>query len=143
MVGAIVALVLGGAAVAAVSIDGGREWVSYPPGSPEAALQRYASAWEAGDTATAWDAFTPGSRNRLSRREFQEANDWRGSERHRVWVDERSGTGERVTLHLSVETIYGNGLVGLARYTLRTRVTFVRQDDQWKIDTPLVGYQRR
>jgi hypothetical protein len=137
---AIVALVV--LAIVALVLAAGREAAVYPTGSPEAAFQQYAAAWDAGDLDTAWGSLTLRAQGRLSEWEFRDANTWRDDEKHRVWIDERSGADDRVVLHLTIETIYDGGLFGSGRYEDASSVTMVREDGDWKIDTPLVGYSR-
>jgi len=142
LAGAIVAIVLALVAAAALIVSGDREDAVYPPDSPEAAFQGYAQAWDEGDTDTAWSVLTSSAQGRVSRRDFREANTWRDEEGYRIWIDDRSGTDERAVLHLTIETIYDAGLIGSGRYEESSRVTMVREDGEWKIDTPLVGYHR-
>jgi hypothetical protein len=142
LVGAIVAIVLVVVAAAAILIVDERGDAGYPPDSPEAAFQAYAHAWDEGDTESAWDMFTPAAQGRVSHFEFRDANRWREDEVQRIWIDDRSGTDERVTLRLTVETVYRGGLFGSDRWQDTSVVTLVDTDDGWKIDTPLVGYQR-
>lgn len=142
LIGGIVAIVLVVVALVTFVLVNERGDTEYPSGSPEAAFQDYARAWESGDTDAAWAALTVGAQGRLSQYEFREANHWRGDEAQRIWIDERIDTDGRAVLHLSVETIYSGGLLGSDRYREDTRVTLVFDDDEWKIDTPLVGYNR-
>ena len=142
LVGAIVAIVLVVVAAAAIFVVNDQQDAEYAAGSPEAAFQAYARAWGSGDTDTAWAALTTRAQERLSEHEFRHVNVWQGDEARRVWIDERTGTDERAVLHLSIETIYDGGLFGSDRYTEDARVTLVLEEGEWKIDTPLVGYEQ-
>jgi hypothetical protein len=115
LAGGIVAIVLVVVAVAAILILDTREDTEYLPGSPEAAFQAYALAWDVGDTDVAWAALTTEAQDRVSRYDFREANSWREEEAQRIWIDSRSGSDDRVVLHLTIETIYDDGLFGSGR----------------------------
>lgn len=142
LAGGIVAIVLVIVAAATLVLAAGREDASYPPDSPEAAFQGYARAWDAGDTEGAWDMLTTTAQGRVSKFEFRDANSWRGEEQQRLWIHDRSGTDERVVLHVTIETTGGGLLFGSGDWEETARVTMVREDGDWKIDTPLVGYYR-
>jgi|GEM_PF-2047608 len=142
LVGGIVALVLVLVAVAAIFLVNDQQDAEYAVGSPEAAFQDYARAWDSGDTDAAWAALTIRAQERVSEHEFRDANAWQAREAQRIWIDDRSGTDERVVLHLSIEHIYDGGLFGSDGDTEDARVTLVLEDGVWKIDTPLVGYYR-
>lgn len=137
LIGALVLVLVAAGTVLFINDD---EVAAYPPDSPEAAYQAYAQAWDAGDVEAAWGALTPRAQALVPRYEFRDANRWRGEEAMRVWIDQRTGTDDRVVLHLSIESVYDGGLFGSDRYTDGSRVTLVREDGDWKIDSPLVGY---
>jgi hypothetical protein len=134
----VVAALLIVAAATAFYASGARD-ASYAPGSPEAAFQRYAQAWDAGDTDAAYAALSVRAKARVPERDFREAIEWGDDGATRLWIDERSGTDDRVVLRLTVETSHG-GLFSVERYRDHPRVTMIREDDAWKIDTPLIGY---
>jgi hypothetical protein len=126
-------------AVVTVFYAMGRQDASYASESPEAAFQRYAQAWDAGDAETAYASLSARAKTRVPQRDFREAITWSGDEATRVWIDERTGTDDLAVLVLTVETSDG-GWLGVDRYRDHPRVTLIREDGSWKIDTPLVGY---
>ncbi len=138
--GAVTTAIVVVLAVASIFLIGGEREAAYPAGSPEAAFQAYAGAWEAGDAETAWAALTAGAQTRVPWYQFIGANRARSDATRRVWIDDASGTDDRVVLRLSVETIHRGGLLGSSRYRDESRVTLLREDGAWKIDTPLTGY---
>jgi hypothetical protein len=139
LVGGSIAIVLVLIAAASVILSTDREDASYPSDSPEAALQGYFRAWQAGDIDAAYAALSIRARARVPRQEFRHAQTWQGEARVRVWIDERTGTTERAVLNLTLEERW-DGLLRPARDTTRSRVTMIREDGDWKIDTPLAGY---
>jgi hypothetical protein len=128
-------------AMAAVVLTTTREDADYAPGSPEAAVQAYAVAWEAGDADAAWSMLTPGAQARVRNHEFRSAISWEEDTPTRVWVDERRDLDDRVVLTLGVERSW-DGLLGPRRDTGSLRLTLVRLDGEWRIDTPVVGFYR-
>ncbi len=140
----LMGLVLAVAAVllaVSVAILGGDQGdAEYAPGSPEAAFQDYVRAWDSGDIDGAWAALSDEAHDRVDEREYRDAARWRDEETARIWIDRVTGSGDRVTLHVTIETGYGPGLLGPDRYLDQTRVALVREDDQWRIATPLIGY---
>jgi hypothetical protein len=117
----------------------GREDVSYPAESPEAALQGYLHAWDASDTESAYGFLSEGARTRVPESEFREANRWSDDVPVRVWIDDVSGVDERVTLAVTIEST-DRTLLRTERHREEMRIAMVREDGVWKIDTPLVGY---
>jgi len=142
LIGIFIAALLIIVAAGAVFIGGTEQEAVYADGSPEAAFQEYVVAWDVGDPAAAYAALSAGARRRVSRYDFDEANQWRNEQASRIWIDERTGTDERPQLRLSIETVYQGGFFGSGRNREDSRVTLVQEDGVWKIDTPLVGYQR-
>ena len=126
-------------AVATIFFTVSRQDESYAPDSPEAAFQVYAQAWDAGDADTAYAALSASAQARVPEREFREAITWSGDGTSRIWIDERNGTDDRAVLVLTVESSEG-GWLGVNRYRYHPRVTLIRVDGSWKIDTPLVGF---
>ena len=137
------ALVLAAIALTASALlviaSAGSDTATYPADSAEAAFADYARSWEDGDVDAAYAAFSAGARSRVPTHEFRGTNRWRNEEATRIWIDERSGDDERAVLTLSIERSYG-GLLGSDRYREHSRVVLVREDGDWRIDTPLVGY---
>ena len=139
LLGGVLVIVLVIVAAAAVMLSSAREDATYPAGSAEAALQEYFHAWRSGDIEAAYAALSSRAQARVPRDEFRHAQTWQGESRVRVWIDERTEIADRVGLDLTLEETY-DGFLRLARDTTGLRVTMIRQDGDWKVDTPLVGY---
>ena len=137
---AVLALVV--LTVAVVLVAGNRAPTQYPPDSPEAALQGYLAAFEADDVEAAHAYFSAPVRERMDLEAYERAID----EGHRMYppdssrsvlFDRRSGEGDSVRLHLTVEEFYGEGLNGTTNRSPR-EIRLVREDGAWRIDEPLV-----
>ena len=139
LLGAIAVIVLIAIAAATVMLASTREDATYEPGSPEAAVQAYAAAWQAGDADAAWDLLTPGAQARVQEFEFRRAASWEEDMPTRLWVDERHDYEGRVVLDLSLERTW-DGLLGPDRDIQSLRLTLIQIDDAWRIDTPVVGF---
>jgi hypothetical protein len=122
----------------ALTLDRGD--ATYPADSPEAAFSAYAQAWGEGDTETAYAVLSERAQTTVSEWRFRDANRWSGEDISRIWIHDRTGTDDRAVLALTVETSYSEGIFGSDRYREDSRVVLVREHDNWKIDTPLVGY---
>jgi hypothetical protein len=131
------ALVVG---AAVLLVAGTRPEATFPPDSAEAVFQGYLDAWDAGNVEIAYAALSAKARARISLAEFREVHDWSGDAPVRVWIEGRRDVGGEVVLELTVEQAHG-GLLGPDRQRYQPTVTLIRQDDAWKIDTPLVGYE--
>ena len=110
----------------------------YPADSPEAALQRYFQAWDAGDVAGARAALSDRARGQVSEYRLREALERYGGPAG-VWVEGISGSDDRRIVTLDVEWV-STGFLGTDRWTSESRISMVREDGEWKIDEPLVGY---
>ncbi|MGD8485087.1 MAG: hypothetical protein PVG27_11610 [Chloroflexota bacterium] len=139
LVGAIVVAALVALAATAVLLVGNREDVTYEPGSPEAVVQAYARAWEAGDADAAYQLLTPRAQERVDRHEYRYAASWEEDLPSRIWVQERVDHDDRVVITLAVEMTW-DGLLGPDRETHDLRLTLIPLDDGWRIDTPVVGF---
>ena len=139
--GAIVAMVIVVIAAVLFVAAGDREDAAYAPGSPEAAYQAYLRAWEAGDVDTAWASLTSQAQDRVDEYEFRAAARWRDEERVRIWIDDVDTTAERATLHVTIETTY-DGLLGPDHDRHDAWVRLVREDGEWRIASPLIGYDQ-
>lgn len=139
LIGAVAVAALIAIAVLAVVLTSTREDTVYEPDSPEAAVQVYATAWEAGDADAAWEMLTPRAQGRVERFEFRNAISWDEEVPTRVWVEEHREFDDRVVLTLGVERTW-DGLFGPQRETQSMRLTLIQLDDEWRIDTPLVGF---
>jgi hypothetical protein len=141
--GGIVALVV--VAVAVVLIAGNRAAQTFPGGSPQAAVQAYLTAWEAEEEpATLWDFFSSDVQAEYTLEDYERAVDEYhsysfpdGGSRHTVYIDGVEGSGDRVTVQLTVEEFYGDGLNTSSNRSPRS-VRLVREDGGWKLRDPLV-----
>jgi len=133
----VVALIGLGAIFVAFS---GQE-ATFTPGSPEAAFQAYARAWEDGDLDTARAAMTESARATVPMRALEDQQLWSEEETARLWIDEVRPGDERTVLVVAVEHTYP-AMFGSDRYVERVNVPMIREDGSWKIDRPMVGYQQ-
>lgn len=135
---------IAGLAILAVVIlawVGRQQPTAFPPDSPEAALQGYLAAFEAADYPSAYGYFSATVRDTMSYESFESAaTDYArytpGS--RRVLYDGTDGSGDAVTLRLTVEASSGGGL-STDRYSYQTQVPMVREAGGWRIDQPLVS----
>lgn len=140
--GGIAGLVVLAAAVVLLRDDGPPE---FAPDSPQAALQAYLAAWESGDPEAPWAWFskrvhaaTPYAEFEPMAREFLDYGLPPNGPQRRVFIDEVTGSGDRVVLHLTVEERYGEGL-GASSYRSTRSMPMVRdaishESNQWRID---------
>jgi hypothetical protein len=80
------------------------------------------------------------AQERISLERFRSASRRRSGEPWRAWIDETTVDDDRAVLQLSLETLAGDGLLGPDRERRTSRMTLVREDDRWAIDTPTVVY---
>jgi len=126
-------------AVVAVGMSAARDPDQFPADSPQAALQAYLQAFEDEDYVAAYAFFSADVQRQMSLEEFEQAvrnyGMYAGDSR-RVLYDGTRGTGDHVTLQLTVEVLSG----GLAtdRYSYPTEVPMVRENEVWRIDQALV-----
>ena len=139
--GGIVALVV--ISVAVVLLAGDRRAQEFPPGSPEAAVQAYLRAWEDEDAAVTWEYFSAQLHEEYSFEEYERAvSEYYlygappGTSRT-VFIDGVEGSGDRVTVELTVEEFYGDGL-GTSSYRSPRSVRMVREDGAWKLRDLLI-----
>lgn len=130
--------------VAIVLLAGGRERQAYAAGSPEAAVQAYLDAWEEQDPAATWAFFSSEVQAEYSFDEYERAADDSylysnpgGNTSRSVFIDGVDGSGDRVTVRLTVEEYYGDGLNTSSYRSART-VRLIREDGSWKLRDPLV-----
>jgi hypothetical protein len=136
-------LVLVVASATVVLLAEGRRPTSFPPGSPQAAMQGYLAAWEERDLEAAYGYFSDDIKASVSLEQYEDAV--RGypeveSGDEAVYIDAAEGSGDRISLHLTVERFYGGG-PGSETYRSTTSVRMVRQADGWKIDDQLIGVE--
>jgi len=113
---------------------------SFPAGSPQAAMAGYLTAWDDNDIEAAYGFLSDSVRQQVSLADYQQAVDQYGSfnqPNHQVTIDRVDGSGKSVTLQLTVEEFYGDGLSASASRSPRS-VRMVHQGDGWKIDEQLV-----
>jgi hypothetical protein len=128
------------ASVVVVALAANRGPAIFPPDSPEAALQAYLEAFEAGDYAPAYAFFSSDVQATMSATEFEAAaQDYAGyrTEAYRVTFDGTEGSGDRVTVQVTQEVNSGGGLT-TDRYSYQTVVPMVRENGSWRIDEALV-----
>ena len=139
LIGAVLVAVLVAIAVAGVVLTSTREVADYDSGSAEAAVKAYAQAWEVGDTEAAHRLLTPRAQERVELAVFRDAMAWDEEVPTRVWVEDRRDFGERVVLTLGIERTW-DGLFGPDREIESLRVALLQLDGEWRIDTPMVGF---
>lgn len=141
--GGILALVV--AATAVVLLAESRRPTTFPPGSPEAAMQGYLAAWEERDLETAYGYFSDAIKARVTLEEYENAvrgyGDFDPGD-EAVYIDGAEGSGDRIGLQLTIERLSGDG-PGTETYRSTTSVPMVRQADGWKIDEQLIGVEAR
>lgn len=142
IVAGIVAIL--GLTVLIVVLADQRAPVDYPPDSPEAAVQAYLQAWDADDPAAAYAWFSADAQKQLAFddyrpifEEFQRHTEGPDAARRSVFISGTRGSGDRVTVNLTVEEVYGTGL-SLNTYRSSRSVAVVREGTSWKLAEPLV-----
>lgn len=129
-------------AIVVVLVAGGRQPETFPADTPEGTIQRYLSAFDAGDHAAAYDFFSTEVRRRMSLDDYtlmvdQTGHDFGGAQTGRVLFDTVDVSGDTARVRLTVERIYGDGLsTSTSRSTSEIRL--VREAGAWRIDEPLV-----
>ncbi|TMB56871.1 MAG: ester cyclase [Chloroflexi bacterium] len=113
---------------------------TFPAGSPQAAMADYLTAWDDDDIEAAYSFLSDGVHEQVSLADYQQAVDQYGGynqPNHQVTIDRVDGSGDSVTLRLTVEEFYGDGLSANVSRSPRS-VRMVHQPDGWKIDEQLV-----
>jgi hypothetical protein len=126
--------------VVVVLLAEGREPQAYEPGTPEAAMQAYLAAWDNDDASAAYDYFSNSIKATVSREDYigqSRAFGDAGANRA-TFIDRVEGDESQVTVFLTVEEYYGEGLG--ESYTSQRNVRMVHEDG-WKIDELLVGLE--
>ena len=143
---AIVAGIAGilGLTVLIVVLAGQRAPVEYAPDTPEAAVQAYLRAWAEGDPAAAYSWLSKEAQKQLAfdayRPIFEEVQGYTegpDSARRSVFISGTRVNGDRVTVNLTVEETYGEGL-SLNTYRSSRSVVVVREGTSWRFVDPLV-----
>ena len=144
MVGGILALMI--VSVGMVLLRGDRPVASFAPGSPEAALQAYLAAWEAGDDATAWASFSARVRAGISEADYRteapmvRSNSTSPGQSRRAFFDPATVKGDSAQVRVTVEVTTVGG-INVDRYRTVTTVSLVRESGTWKIDQELMGLE--
>ena len=134
--GILVVVVLG---IGIVLLAEGREPPAYAPGSPDSALQGYLAAWEEDDPSAAYDYFSNSVKATISPEDYVAQSDAFGDIgglNRATFIDRVDGDETQVTVFLTVEEYYGDGIG--ESYTSQRTVRMVHEDG-WKIDELLVG----
>jgi hypothetical protein len=138
----IVALVV--VSVVVVLLAGGRQRQQFAAGSPEAAVHAYLDAWEEGDPEKTWPFFSAEVQEETSFESYERAvSDYHlyqspeGGPSRSVYIDGVDGSGDQVTVRLTVEEFYGDGL-NTTSYRSPRAVRLVREDGAWKLADPLI-----
>jgi hypothetical protein len=140
--GGILALVLG--AVLIVLLAGNREPQEFAAGSPEATVQAYLEAFEEGDAEAAYAFFSADVQTEYPFEDYERAvDDYHlysyppGGPQRNVFIDGVDGSGDRVTVQLTVEEYFSDGL-NTNTYRSPRSVRLVREDGVWKVADPLI-----
>lgn len=133
-------------AVLIVVVLGDRPPAPFPPGTPEAALQGYVSAWEDEDLEAAYAYFSTGVKATLPFDEYRQAvrdqgNFSGGPQQRRVTVDRVELDGERAEVYLSIEYSFDGGPFFGGGYRDTRTIHLVREAVDWKIDDALIGLE--
>jgi hypothetical protein len=113
---------------------------TFPAGSPQAAMVAYLDAWDSGNLEAAYGLLSDSVRQQISLPDYQQAADqYRAYDQpnRQVTINRVDGSGDTVTLQLTVEEFYGEGLSANVSRSPRS-VRMVREADGWKIDEQLV-----
>jgi hypothetical protein len=137
-VAAAVALVAVGAA--AVLLVGDRSESEYPADSPESAFQAFVQSWEEGAVDEAWAALGSEAHERHTYERFHSANQRQPDDAYRIWIDDVLAADDKAVLHVTVESLVDDGLLGPDRERVSRNVTMVREDGAWKVQSPTIAY---
>jgi len=113
---------------------------TFPAGSSHAAMAEYLAAWDRDDIEAAYGFLSDEAQGQVSLDDYRLAADqYRNytQPNRQVTIDRVEGSGDKVTLELTVEEFYGQGLSANVSRSPRS-VRMVRQADGWKIDEQLV-----
>lgn len=140
---AVAILVLLAGTVAVVLVAGGPRDPQLEPGSPEAVIHEYLTAYDAGDLELAHTFFSARVREAWDLDAYRRSVDMRpvpgrdhGPSR-RVLFDRTDVSGDDARVRLTVEEFYGDGLSG-DTYRSTREVRMIREDGSWRIDQALV-----
>jgi hypothetical protein len=139
--GAVVALAA--VTILVVLLVGRDRTATYGADTPEGTVQRYLAAFEAGDLATAHGFFSSRVTAGMDLDAYRRNVDLQGQSyanpraSRRVLFERTTGSGDVVTVSLTVEEFSGDGLNG-STYRSSRDIRLVRQNGAWRIDEPLV-----
>lgn len=124
-----------------VLLAGNQAQATYPADSPEAALQRYLTAWYDKDYNTAYELFSSDVKGQMSPSDFRrDAGFAYGPDNQTVTLARTTGSGDSRTLHMIVEDYYGPEYGG-SGYSHDVQVRMTLEPDGWKIDDQLIGLE--
>jgi hypothetical protein len=134
----ILGIVVLGAVV--ILLAEGREPQAFEPGTPEATMQAYLTAWDNDDPSAAYDFFSNSIKATVSRQDYIAQSDSFGQVdvNRATFIDRVEGDESQATVILTVEEYYGDGLG--ESYSSQRSVRMVNEDG-WKIDEQLVGLE--
>ncbi len=134
----------------AVLLIGKRDPTTFPAGSPEAAVQQYATAYERDDYAAAYALFSHRVQSSMTLSAYRtmvmqgKPMYGPGSSR-RVVFDRTTGAGDQRVVHVTVEIFSGgNGNPfggGGSSYSYSATVPMLREGGAWHIDAALNGFE--
>lgn len=129
--------------VVAVAAAGAREPTELEEGSPEAAVQEYLLALEAGDVEAAYAMFSASVQEELSFEDFERSiEEWElysaGFSRT-VYFDHTEITGDSARVYLTVEDTYPDGGFVAPPTGYPIQIRMVNESGAWRIDEPLTG----
>ncbi len=142
VVAGIVALLI--LTVGVVLVQGEQPAASFGPDSPEAAVQAYLVAWDAGDDRTAWAAFSAQVQAETPLDSYTEqaqtlrVKGFAPDGSRRVFINSAKVSGERAVVSVTIETTAVRGM-NVDRFRQTTTIPMVRADGAWKVDQLLMG----
>lgn len=142
VLGGIVALLI--LTVAVVLVRGDRPAASFGPDSPEAAVQAYLVAWDAGDDRTAWAAFSTQVQagtpldSYTEQAQMLRVKGFAPDGSRRVFINPAKVSGESAVVPVTIETTAVGGM-SVDRFRQTTPVPMIRAEGAWKIDQLLMG----
>jgi hypothetical protein len=133
--GAVVGVLL---VAAVVFVLATREQPAFPADTPAGTFQRYLAAFDDGDYETAYAYFSAPVQGMVPYRRYERTardfSTWNGGRQH-LTLDDVRLAGERATLGLIVRE--GGGPFD-GGWEDRQSISLVREQEQWRIDQPLL-----
>jgi hypothetical protein len=142
VVAGIIALLI--LTVGVVLVRGDRPAASFGPGTPEAAVQAYLVAWDAGDDRAAWAAFSARTQAGTALDAYTEqaqllrVKGLTPDASRQVFIASATVSGDSATVPVTVETTSVGGM-SVNRYRQTITVPLVRENGAWRIDQLLMG----